>query len=72
MVRSTRACSSGEMADRSPRKRRRIWSRSMESMASSIYCLSRAMMVLTSSAGRFQFSVEKAYTVRYSTPRSLQ
>ena len=29
-------------------------------------------MVLTSSAGRFQFSVENAYTVRYSTPSSLQ
>ena len=44
----------------------------MESMASSIYCFRRPMMVLTSSAGRFQFSVENAYTVRYSTPSSLQ
>ena len=29
-------------------------------------------MVETSSLGRFQFSVEKAYTVRYSTPIFLQ
>ena len=30
------------------------------------------MMVSTSSGGRFQFSVEKAYTVRYSMPMSRQ
>jgi len=33
---------------------------------------SKPMIVLTSSSGRFQFSVENAYTVRYSTPISLQ
>ena len=44
----------------------------MVSMASWRYCSKSPMMVLTSSAGRFQFSVEKAYTVRYSTPSSLQ
>ena len=47
-----RACSSGDRADRSPKKRRRIWSRSMVSTASSRYCSSRVMMALTSSAGR--------------------
>ena len=34
--------------------------------------LTQAMMTFTSSGGRFQFSVEKAYTVRYSTPIFLQ
>ncbi len=47
-------------------------SRSMVSTASSRYRFSSAMMALTSSAERFQFSVEKAYTVRYWTPMFLQ
>ena len=62
----------GAMADRSPKNFSRMLSRSMVSTASSRYCFKRPMMALTSSAGRFQFSVEKAYTVRYSTPSSLQ
>ena len=53
-------------------KRNRTLSRSMVSMASSRYRLSRTMMVSTSSGGRRQFSVEKAYTVRYWMPMSRQ
>ena len=60
------------MADRSPKNFSRMLSRSMVSTASSRYCFKRPMMALTSSAGRFQFSVENAYTVRYATPSSLQ
>ena len=41
-------------------------------MASMRYFFKRPMMAATSSEGRFQFSVEKAYTVRYSNPISLQ
>ena len=49
---------------RSPKKRKRTFSFSMSVMASSRYFLRRPMMAETSSMGRFQFSVEKAYTVR--------
>ena len=49
-----------------------MWSFSMVSTASSRYRFSRAMMAETSTSDRFQFSVEKAYTVRYFTPMFLQ
>ena len=49
-----------------------MWSRSIVSTASSKYRFKRPMIAATSSAERFQFSVEKAYTVKYLTPISLQ
>ena len=61
---------SGLMGPSSPRIFRRIWSRSISSMASCRYFSNRAMMACTSSAERFQFSVENAYSVRYSIPSS--
>ena len=44
----------------------------MSRSASSRYRRSSFMIPVTSSAERFQFSVEKAYTVRYSTPSVRQ
>lgn len=67
-----RARSSGAMGVMSPKKWSRMWSFSMVSTASSRYRLSSSMMAETSLSERFQFSVEKAYTVRYFTPMFLQ
>ncbi|KAF5061271.1 hypothetical protein DSECCO2_316810 [anaerobic digester metagenome] len=56
----------------SPKNFSRMLSRSMESMASSRYFFKSVMIAPTSVSDRFQFSVEKAYTVRYWIPKSLQ
>ena len=71
-VSRARARRSGAIGVMSPKKWSRMWSFSMVSTASSRYRFSRAMMAETSTSDRFQFSVEKAYTVRYFTPMFLQ
>ena len=53
-------------------KRTLIFSSRKSRSASSRYWRNSFIRAETSSAGRFQFSVENAYTVRYSMPMDAQ
>src|SRR6476661_6179345 len=66
-----RSCNAAGARSRRPMKRVRTPWRTRSGSSRSIVSVKISIRSLTSSGGRFQFSVENAYTANESTPRSI-